>query len=124
MQVLVISVIIDLIFYDLGKDFRSVQNRNGILFEINLLALVFGSQNASLVFPTERPLFVKETSQRIYGPGSYYIAKSISEIPYIVIAMTLQALIVYWALGLNDYNANKFFIFWGAIVVLHLVGTG
>lgn len=95
LQVVIISVIIDLIFNNLGTDYRSIQNRNGVLFELTLTAISLGSQNASLAFPSERPIFIKETSQRIYGATPYYVAKSISELPSLILATTLQSVLVY-----------------------------
>ncbi|CAG9328666.1 unnamed protein product [Blepharisma stoltei] len=123
-QAIGMAVILDLIFNNLGHDARSIQNRNGVLFELSLLSITFGSQNSSLAFPSERPIFLKETQQRVYWSGPYYLAKTISEMPSVIIPITIQCLMVYWAIGLNNYNASKFFIFWIGMVLFHMVGTG
>lgn len=54
-----------------------------------------------LVFPTERALFLREQSNRIYKPFPYFLGKSLSDLPTHVVFPILFALIIYWTVGLN-----------------------
>ncbi|CAG9314069.1 unnamed protein product [Blepharisma stoltei] len=124
MQAIVMAVLLDLTYNNIGTGYSSIQDRNGVLFVLTMMGGAFGSQNSSLSFPSELPLFFKETKQGLYSTISYYVAKSIAELPNLVMSIFLQALIIYWAVGLNNYDASKFFIFYAALLVLNVCGTG
>jgi len=46
----------------------------------------------------------------MYGTPIYYLTKSLSELPGIVVAPLLLSLLVYWVVGFNN-QADKFFLF-------------
>ncbi|CAG9327735.1 unnamed protein product [Blepharisma stoltei] len=122
-QAIGISILFVLIFNDLGTGATAIQNRNGILFMLSLTAFTLGSQNELLCFPSERPLFLKESGQGLYDSFSYFIAKSLTELPNLVIAVLLECLIVYWAVGLNNHDASKFFIFYAIMLLFNMCGN-
>lgn len=94
-QAIGVALLLTLIFNNLGKDYAAIQNRNGVLYMLALTAFTLGSANASLSFPIERPLIMKEFSQGLYDSYSYFIAKTITEIPNLCVAIMLESLIVY-----------------------------
>ncbi|CAG9314061.1 unnamed protein product [Blepharisma stoltei] len=124
LQVIVLAVLLDLTYNSIGTSYSSIQDRNGVLFLLTMTAATFGNQNACLSFPSELPLFLKESKQGLYSTISYYVAKTIADLPNLIIAIFLQSIILYWAVGLNNYDASKFFIFYAAALVLNICGTG
>mmetsp|Transcript_17838 Transcript_17838/g.17803 ORF Transcript_17838/g.17803 Transcript_17838/m.17803 type:complete len:475 (+) Transcript_17838:241-1665(+) len=117
------GTLIDLLFHDLGNDFSSIQNINGV-FSVVLMNLLFSSaMSYSLSFPAERPIFIKEYSQGLYGSLVYYLAKNISELPMQLFAPMVYSLLLYFVLGLN-LAADKFFIFYSLICLIILSGSG
>ncbi|CAG9314060.1 unnamed protein product [Blepharisma stoltei] len=124
LQVIVLAALLDLTYNNLGTSYSSIQDRNGVLFLLTMTAANFGNQNACLSFPSELPLFLKESKQGLYSTISYYMAKTIAELPNLIIAIFLESIILYWAIGLNNYDASKFFIFYAALLILNICGTG
>jgi len=64
----------------------------------------------------------------MYGATLYYITKSLSELPGILLAPLVLSLIVYWVVGLNN-QADKFFIFCKnyldlALALMQFAGSG
>lgn len=66
----------------------------------------FGSfMNSILIFQQERPVFLREQSNKMYGVFSYYLSKSIMDFPFLFIATIVGCSISYFAIGL-EYTAE------------------
>lgn len=64
-----------------------------------------------LVFPEERSIFLKEENSKLYTTLSYFIGRTLVDLPILLIAPIIYSLIVYWMVGLDDSSASKIFIF-------------
>jgi ABC-type multidrug transport system permease subunit len=71
-----------------------------------------------LVFPTERSVFLKEEGSKLYSVTAYFFSRNIIEVPYSIIFPLLQALIMYWFVGLSS-TATQFFTFY---LICYLIG--
>ena len=60
-----------------------------------------GMNNVSLVFPSERPVFLREVNNRMYRVSTYFWSKIITEIPYTILVPGLILTGVYFFIGLN-----------------------
>ena len=100
-----------LLFWGAPHDKIGVQNIQGCLFFITMNTLMNGIQNVILIFPEERPCFLREVQNSMYGGSPYFWAKIMSEMPFSLGIPTLFASIVYYVVGLNDINAGYFFMF-------------
>jgi ABC-type multidrug transport system permease subunit len=93
MVMIIISALIGCCVYVGGTDvytyypFRpnyssaAVDNVNGSLFYA-LMVIGFGSvNNIVLLFPEERPIFLREVNNNMYSPSAYFFGKIISELP-------------------------------------------
>ena len=109
-----------IIFNNLGTDLKSIQNRNGALFFIALTIALNSVQHVTLIFPDERPVFLREVNNNMYAVTAYFFAKIGSEFPISVITPLLYGSIVYFAIGLSTVAISKFFIFLGILVLLYL----
>jgi hypothetical protein len=54
-----------------------------------------------MIVPLERLTFLKESSSGMYRTSSYFMGRMLLEIPYVVIAPFLMAVLVYFETGLN-----------------------
>jgi ABC-type multidrug transport system permease subunit len=90
---LFISIVVLLVYGYLNHDTQSIQSRTGVLF-LTLLIYVFNPvQKVILLFPDERPVFLREQGSSIYSPTVYFIAKMITELPIMLFDCTLAALL-------------------------------
>ena len=83
----------------------------GYLFFISISTMMMALNPMSLVFPKERDVFLKEEGAKLYSTSTYFLSRNIIEIPVAVIFPMIQALIVYWFVGLNS-TVQQFFIFY------------
>ena len=63
----VISIMIILIFGQLNTDLKSIQNRNGILFMVLASVVMSSLQGVILIFPDEKPVFLREQGEDLYS---------------------------------------------------------
>ena len=64
----------------------------------------------NITFQIERPVFLREQANKMYGVIPYYFAKLISDIPGFLIVPTAFIAITYFAVGLTK-GADLFFMF-------------
>ena len=80
---------------------EGVMNRNGCLFMV-VMAISFNAcQTIILLFPEERPVFLREAHNKLYSVSAYFFGKLIAEIPMAIIIPILNSSIIYYYLGFN-----------------------
>jgi ABC-type multidrug transport system ATPase subunit/ABC-type multidrug transport system permease subunit len=112
-----------LVFGSLGKDDQGIRERAAILFCTLVVTIFFGLQNNAQSFPIERPFFLKNYKQNLYGVLPYYLSKQISELPVHIIFAIIYSLIQYFALNLNLNSAWNFSVYLLICFLTHLVGV-
>lgn len=90
---------------------KSWQAYTGYFFFLSINLMMMSLVPVELIFPTERPVFLKEEGAKLYGVTSYFLSRNIIEIPYSIIFPLLQALIMYWFVGQSS-TAEQFFTFY------------
>lgn len=63
-------------------------------------------QNVILIFPDERPVFLREVNNNMYTCAPYFWAKVVSELPFSTITPTVFGCITYYAIGLLPAFTN------------------
>jgi hypothetical protein len=71
-----------------------------------------------LIFPEERPVFLREANNNMYKVSAYFTAKICSEFPSSLLTPTLFGCIVYFVVGLNTEKSFKFPVF---LLILFLI---
>lgn len=94
----------------------------GFLFFISIASMMVTLTPVALVFPTERAVFLKEESSRLYGTTSYFISKNLVEVPYLILMPLLTITIFYWMIGLAN-TADQFFSFYFINLLVSLCGN-
>ncbi|CAG9325641.1 unnamed protein product [Blepharisma stoltei] len=123
-EYIMVAVLVDLICNNLAKNYDSSTTRTQLLFLSMSTVAFFSCQNAAMQFPSETPLFLKESKQRIYSTISYYLSKSIADLPMQFLPLLVYCLMIYWVIPFNDYDASKFFIFYFVLVLLQISSIG
>lgn len=80
-------------------------------------------QNVILIFPDERPVFLREVNNNMYKVGPYFWAKVISELPFSIFMPTVFGCITYFTVGLNPTAAN-FFKFIITLILIYNASSG
>lgn len=77
-------------------------------------------QSVILVFPDERPVFLKEVNNNFYTPTAYFLAKIVSEIPASIITPVLFGCISYFSIHLDNSASFKFPVYCKFYISLNL----
>ena len=64
-----------------------------------------------MVFQLERPIFLREQFNQLYGVIPYYFAKLITEIPVLILTPLIYSSMIYFAVGL-ERSPDQFFMFY------------
>ena len=76
------------------------------------MTIAFNSiQNIILIFPDERPVFLREVNNNMYSVTAYFFGKVIAELPASILTPVIFGAIVYFAIGLSTVAAYKFPLF-------------
>lgn len=65
-------------------------------------------QSIILIFPDERPVFLREVNNNMYSVSPYFFAKVVAELPPSIITPVIYGSIVYFAIGLSTQHAYTF----------------
>jgi ABC-type multidrug transport system ATPase subunit/ABC-type multidrug transport system permease subunit len=119
---LVIAFGLSTLYPRLGIDIAGTQNRLGAIFFTNLvLALTSGSTMDGLI--RERPLYIRDVSNRLYRPSAYYVSKLLCEwLPLRILPAVAIAAGSYWFIGLRDGLSH--FLWYVTVMTLFNVTAG
>ena len=121
-QFIVNGLLIDILFHNLGHNTSAVQSREGVLFFSTIVFIMFGSLANNMSFPSERPIFLKDYKDGLYGVIPYFLSKMTSELPGQLLCVLLFTLTAYFAVNLNTNDASNYFVFLGIGILSHLIG--
>ena len=99
------------LFARFGSDVTAISNRNGAMFFVIMVLSFLAIQSVILIFPDERPVFLREANSGMYKVTAYFFAKIISELPFGVAIPGLLSVIIYHACGFNTELWYKLPIF-------------
>ena len=81
-------------------------------------------QNVILIFPDERPVFLREANNGMYKVSAYFWAKILSEFPSSLLTPVIFGAIVYYAIGFNTVFWYKFPLFQAIIFLIFNASGG
>jgi len=117
LQTLLISIYISLLWWRQPRDISYLNDRVGVIFFVSTyVSLFFPAFKALLSFPLERAVVLRERTSGSYRLSAYFIAKTLTEIPFMWEHPLLMILITYFTAALFLNPAN-FFIFIGVTLI-------
>lgn len=99
------------IFNHVGVGNNAVQDRNGVLFFVILSVIQANFQSCLIVFTEEKPKFYKEQENHMYSIASYYLSKTILEIPIQFVFSIINFCAIYFITGLNSQTYEHYLIY-------------
>lgn len=94
------GLIVGMLFYGVGMNQRSVQDRTGALYFV-LTSQIFSAQASLRVFLEERDLFLRERIAGAYRTSAYFWSKSLADTPLQILFGLIFSLVGYYFVGLQ-----------------------
>lgn len=94
-----VGAIIGAIYYDIGNQADKTFSNMGCLFFICMFIMFASMMPTILTFPLELNVFMREHMNSYYSALAYYCAKTIADIPFQIVFVTMYTSIVYWMSG-------------------------
>ncbi|XP_055690663.1 protein white isoform X2 [Lutzomyia longipalpis] len=99
-QTVTVSFLIGLIFFQQKLDETGVMNINGAIF-LFLTNMTFQNVFAVInVFTGELPVFLRETRSHLYRPDTFFLGKTLSELPLFIVIPIIFTAVAYPMVGL------------------------
>ncbi|XP_003246360.1 ATP-binding cassette sub-family G member 4 isoform X2 [Acyrthosiphon pisum] len=117
---ILVGFLIGSLYYDIGNDGAKVLSNLGFLF-FNMLFLMYTSMTITILsFPLELPVLIKENFNRWYSLRSYYLAITLSDIPFQAIFCVMYVGIVYYMTS-QPLEMFRFGMFLSACLLISFV---
>ncbi|XP_049277117.1 ATP-binding cassette sub-family G member 4-like isoform X1 [Anopheles funestus] len=117
---ILVGFLIGTLYYDIGNDGAKVLSNLGFLF-FNMLFLMYTSMTITILsFPLEMPVLLKENFNRWYSLRSYYLAITVSDIPFQTIFCVFYVSIVYYFTS-QPMEWFRFAMFLGSCLLISFV---
>ncbi|PKI37609.1 hypothetical protein CRG98_041902 [Punica granatum] len=120
-QVLVVALICGLLWWQ--SDDANLQDKIGLLFFCSGFWGFYPLFQAIFTFPQERVMLEKERSSGMYRLSSYFMSRTVGDLPLELALPTAFVIITYWMAGLKP-NAGNFLSTLFALLYSVLVSQG
>lgn len=94
----------------------------GALFFVCVNQTMMNMMGVVTVFCDERPVFLREQANKMYGVLPYFMSKALIDMPAIIIMPFVLTLMIYFAIGLAA-TFSQFFSFYGIMLLIVLSAT-
>ncbi|KAJ1925810.1 hypothetical protein IWQ60_004328 [Tieghemiomyces parasiticus] len=116
-RTLIIIILIGFTYFQIDTAQSSIQNRIGILFFIPIDLMLGAVMPRLLSFSLQADILLRERSSGSYRVSSFYLAKFLTELPFVVVLDALYLTAVYFMTHLQ-YDASKYFTFMGVTLLV------
>jgi len=114
--------VIGLIYLQLSRDQRGVQNREGALFFLAVNGMMTSIMGVLTTFSSEKLVFIREYGSGMYRLPAYFLSRIAMELPFRALFPLLGASISYWLVGFQT-SGSRFIIYAILLTVLENCGA-
>ncbi|XP_058103740.1 ABC transporter G family member 14 [Magnolia sinica] len=115
-QVISVALLAGLLWWH--SPISHIQDRIALIFFFSVFWGFFPLYNAVFTFPQERSMLIKERSSGMYRLSSYFLARTVGDLPMELALPTAFVIIIYWMGGLKP-DPTSFIL--SLLVVLYSV---
>ena len=112
-----LNLLFGIIFWGVGStdqgDVTNFQNHFGAITMVTISSMFGSAQPVMLMFPFERPMFMREYSTGTYSATSYFIIKTCIDLPLTLATCIVQYLLCYFMLDLQGSFFYMVLAAWG-----------
>jgi ATP-binding cassette, subfamily G (WHITE), eye pigment precursor transporter len=117
-----VDLLAGLVFRDLQRDQKGIQDFTGALFFISVSQLFMYSNPELTTVPLEIPLILREHNGRLYHIWTWFLAKNLTEVPLQLVLPLVFLVPMYFLIGF-DNSVSMFFQFYAYTVVVASCAT-
>ncbi|CDW79863.1 abc transporter family protein [Stylonychia lemnae] len=120
---IIVGLLILAVFFGLdGNNAQDIKGLSGCLFFIAVNQTMMYLFSSLIVFQEERPLFLREYSEKMYRLIPYFLTKVIVDIPLGILQAIIFSIVVYFGIGVI-VNAWLFFRFLFVVLLIGFTGN-
>jgi ABC-type multidrug transport system ATPase subunit/ABC-type multidrug transport system permease subunit len=117
-----LAIFLGLLYLQVGDDQGSIAKRVAAIFMILATFSFVPSLAIIASFPAERAVVTKERDDYMYSSAAYYVAYTLTSLPFDILYVMLFSCICYFMLGFAA-DAGRFWIFAGVILLFEQVNV-
>ncbi|KAJ1925242.1 hypothetical protein IWQ60_004678 [Tieghemiomyces parasiticus] len=117
MRAIIMTLFLGFTYFQLDRDQPSIQNRIGLLFFVPIDLMFDAVMPRLLSFSLQADIMMRERSGGAYRVSSFYLAKLLTELPFILGFDIVYVTGIYFLSHLQ-YDAGRYFSFLGVCLLL------
>ena len=123
-QTIFMGVLVLILYSNIGGYNKiDLQNMAGCIFFVLVSTLMNNYFGTILTFQLERPVFLRETANKMYNVLPYFITKNMIELPVTLITPLVLLLIIFWGIKFTP-GAQHFGMMYLTMLLLAQVAVG
>ena len=122
-QILVMILIANLVFFDLGYDSEGIENRKGLIVILMCVFFLVPCFLNCAALEHERKVLKREIKDRKFGVFTYLTSRILVEFPLMLMMILVLIFSLYFSSKLNHESFEKVFVLSLIVLVIYLQGT-
>ncbi|KAL0102010.1 hypothetical protein PUN28_018516 [Cardiocondyla obscurior] len=117
---IIVGFLIGAIYYDIGNEASEVMSNAGCVFFTVMFLMFTAMMPTILTFPTEMSVFVREHLNYWYSVKSFYLARTLADLPFQMVYSIAYVVIVYFITS-QPLEVERFLMYLNICVLTSLV---
>jgi len=108
---MLMGLLLGMVYFQQDESYKAVQNKMGVAFIVTINQCISATFGVVQEVPRDFAVFMREYLAGANRVSAYFLARTLSEIPFQVLFPAVFGTIVYWMVGLRpDFDAYLTFV--------------